>query len=291
MWNSLRGLPSDLYLRFRAVASFEHTREVLAKLPDGFFLWVHVMTPHTPYLPDVAERGRFLPDGQPRTQPDEETWFPHYGPDQQSQVDHLRLIYDEFIATGDRAFGAFMAELENAGKLRDTTVIVSADHGESFDGGVYGHKSPYLTRPIIHVPLIIRTPGQQESRMVAFTADQTALAPTILELAGQPKLDSMPGQSLVGWLHSDGQGEGKGLAFCQYLERNSLFKPVRHGTVSVIDGQYQYVVILYSQKGMLRPLNEAHIWDLDRTAENPARAEALHATIHSRFPDLVQKPT
>ena len=34
--------------------------EVLAKLPDGFFLWIHVITPHSPYIPDQADRGRFL---------------------------------------------------------------------------------------------------------------------------------------------------------------------------------------------------------------------------------------
>jgi len=295
-WNFLCRLPYNLYLRFRAVASFEHARELLARLPDGFFLWVHVMTPHDPYLPDAADRGRFLPDDQLRTFEFEEDdgerrWWPHYEPDQQSQVDQRRLAYDEFIATADRAFGAFMSELEASGKLRDTTVIVSADHGESFEGGVYQHDSPYLTRPVIHIPLIIRTPDQQEGRKVEFTADQTALAPTILELAGQPKPDWMPGQSLVGWLKRDGQGEGEGLAFCQYLETNSVFKPLRHGMAGVIDGRskYQYVVNIHSQKGSLRPLNEAQTWNLDRSAENPALAEQLRAAIYARFPELVQK--
>ena len=165
--------------------------------------------------------------------------------------------------------------------------------GKALRAASINMSSPYLTRPVIHIPLIIRTPGQQESRTVAFTADQTALAPTILELAGQPKPDWMPGQSLAGWLNSDGQGEGEGLAFCQYLEKNSVFKPLRHGTVGVIDGQYQYStsLTLDTQKGVLRPLNEAQIWNLDRIAENPALAEALRAAIYSRFPDLVQKPT
>ena len=85
-------------------------------------------------------------------------------------------------------------------------------------------------------PLIIRTPGQQDSRTVSVTADQTALAPTILELAGQPRPDWLRGQSLVGWLDRNGQGAGEGLAFTQYLERNSIFKPFHHGTVGVIDG-------------------------------------------------------
>jgi arylsulfatase A-like enzyme len=206
-------------------------------------------------------------------------------------VDRRRLGYDEFIATADRAFGAFMSELEDSGKLRVTTVIVSADHGESFEGGVYQHQSAYQTRPVIHVPLIVQTSGQQGSRTVAFTADQTALAPTILELAGLPKPVWMRGPSLVEWLTRDGQGENEGLAFTQYFEKNSVFKPLRHGSVGVIDGQYQYVVYLDTQKGDLRPLNQAQTWNLDRSAEYPARAEALRAAIHARFPDLVKIPT
>jgi arylsulfatase A-like enzyme len=292
-WNFV-GHP-DLAMRFRAAASFEQAREMLAKLPDGFFLWVHVMTPHQPYLPDAADRGRFLPYEEQRTYEDESElrWKPHYEPDQQSQVDRRRLLYDEFILTADRAFGSFMSELENDGKLRDTTVIVSADHGESFEGGVFQHESPYQTRPVIHVPLIIRTPGQQDSRRVAFTADQTALAPTILELAGQPKPEWMRGESLVKRLNQNQQTDNEGQAFSQYFERNSVFRPLHHGTVGVIDGrsQYQYVLDLDTQKGSLRPLKEAHIWNLDRSAENPALAQALRAAIYSRFPDLPQEPT
>jgi arylsulfatase A-like enzyme len=153
---------------------------------------------------------------------------------------------------------------------------------------MFQHGGSYQTRPVIHVPLIIRTPGQQESRRVGFTADQTALAPTILELAGQPKPEWMRGESLVKWLNRDGQGEGEGLAFTQYLEKNSVFKPLRHGTVGVIDGgsRYQYVLDLETNKGSLRPLQEAHIWNLDRSAENPGLAETLRAAIYARFPEL-----
>jgi hypothetical protein len=103
----------------------------------------------------------------------------------------------------------------------------------------------------------------------------------------------MHGQSLVPWLDRNGQGQGEGLAFTQYLEKNSVFEPVRHGTVGVIDGRsrYECVLDLDTRKRWLRPLNEAHIWNLDRTADNPALADALRAAIYSRFPELVQKPT
>jgi arylsulfatase A-like enzyme len=294
IWGQLGGLQGNILERYRAAATFEHAREELAKLPDGFFLWVHVMTPHGPYLPPSPERGRFLPANvqqifEGEGAPD---WKPHYAPDQQSKVDQWRLRYDEFILTADRTFGSFMVDMESTGKLQNTTVIVSADHGESFEGGVFQHDSAYQTRPVIHIPLIIRTPGQQDRRTVAFTADQTALAPTILDLAGQPKPDGMRGQSLAGWLNRDSQGAGQGLAYTQYLEANSIFKPLHHGTIGVIDGQsqYQYVLDLDIQKGALRPLKEAQIWDLDRTADNPALAQTLRAAIYKQFPELVQKP-
>jgi arylsulfatase A-like enzyme len=166
---------------------------------------------------------------------------------------------------------------------------VSADHGESFEGGMYQHGSPHLTRPVIHVPLIIKTPGQQQGREVAVTADQTALAPTILELAGLQKPNWMHGQSLLQWLNHNERGQREGLAFSQYFEENTIFEPVRHGSVGVIDGQYEYVLDLDAKAGTLRPLNEAHIWNLDRSAENPAKAQELLAAIYSRFPELKQE--
>ena len=290
VWNDLTRVPNNASMRFRPAASFDRAKQVLATLPDGYFLWIHVITPHSPYLPDATDRGRFLPNSEQNTYEEESgnRWQPHYPPNQQSLVDQRRLRYDEFIATADRAFGSFMSELENSGKLQKTTVIVSADHGESFEGGVYQHSSPYLTRPILHIPLIIRAPGQRDSCTVSLTADQTSLAPTILELAGVPKPDWMRGPSLAPWLHRDGQGEYEGLAFSQYFERNSVFKPLRHGTISVIDGQYQYVYYLDTQKGELRPLSEAQFWNLDRSAQQPERVAQLRSALKIRFPDLVQ---
>jgi arylsulfatase A-like enzyme len=251
------------------------------------------LAPHDPYIPDPADGGRFIPDAELRTMiatPDRR-WQPHYKPDQQRSVDRHRLAYDEYVASADRAFGAFISDLERGGKLQDTTVVVSADHGESFEGGVFQHRSAYQTRPVIHVPLIIRRAGQQDGHMIGFAADQTALAPTILELAGLAQPDWMRSESLVRWLNGKAQGEGEGLAFTQYLEKNSLFKPLRHGTVGVIDGTYQYVLDLDTDKGSLRPLKEAQIWNLDRSAEEPKRAEALRAAIYARFPGLKQKST
>ena len=290
VWNYPAGLPDNLSMRYRPMATFEQAQQLLQNLPEGFFLWVHLVSPHNPYLPDPIDRGRFLPESERTTYEEEfgDRWKPHYPPGQQPLVNQRRLRYDEFVATADRAFGDFMTFLEGSGRARNTTVMFSADHGESFEGGVYEHSSVYLTRPVIHIPLVIRRPDQQVSRRVAVTADQTSLAPTILDLAGVAVPDTMKGPSLAKWLDGSVQQDGGGMAFCQYFEKNSVFKPPRHGSVGVIDGEYQYVVYLDNQKGILRPLAEAQYWNLDRSAAYPERAKVLREALRARFPDLVQ---
>jgi len=288
IWSMTARQPSNASMRYRPDLAFENARKLIDEMPEGYFFWVHLITPHNPYLPDPSDRGRFLPQGKLTTNEEEYggRWKPHYTPDQQPLVDERRLRYDEFIASADRAFGAFISDLERSGKLSHTTVVFSADHGESFEGGVYQHSSPYLTRPVIHIPLIIRTPGQAEQKKVSYAADQTCLAPTLLDLAGQPKPEWMSGKSLVPLLNGDTATEGQGLAFTQYLEKNSVFRPLHHGTVGVIDGQFQYIVYLDSGKTEFRPLNQAQFWNLDLSAENPERAQQLRAAIVARFPEL-----
>jgi arylsulfatase A-like enzyme len=274
---------------FPPAGSFQQARQVLEQMPDGFFLWIHVLAPHSPYLPDDTNLRRFLPSNEMRTNEEQEQreyLDGVYPPGLQAWVDKVRLRYDEFLADADSAFGVFLSGLESAGRLRNTAVIVAADHGESFEGGIFQHGKRYQTRPEIHVPLIIRMPGQERGSRVAITADQTVLAPTILDIAGIPRPNWMRGESLLPWLNRTGEGEGQGLAFTEYLSNNSIFRPLNKGTVGVIDGRHQYVLDLSTGKGIFRSLAEAHVWDLDRSAENPAMVQTLREAIYSRFPDL-----
>jgi arylsulfatase A-like enzyme len=277
---------------FPPAGSFEQARQILRGMPDGFFLWVHLFAPHWPYLPEAPNLGRFLPPNEMRTAEDQKPlrFGLLYAPGMQPLVDKARRRYDEFLADADSAFGAFISDLENSGSLRNTAVIASADHGESFEGGIYSHRNKRQNRPEIHIPLIIRMPGQERGSRVEFTADQTSLAPTILDIAGLPRPDWMRGPSLLPWVNRDNEGQGQGLAFTQYLEKNSIFEPISHGTVGVIDGRHQYVLDLDTGKGILHPLAEAESWNLDRSAENPALAQTLREAIYARFPDLPRKP-
>jgi hypothetical protein len=134
--------------------------------------------------------------------------------------------------------------------------------------------------------LIVRTPGQTQGRRVKVTADHTSLAPTIIELAGLQRPAWMTGTSLVPWLSGDRDGAGEGVAFSQFLENASVFHPINAGVVGVICGGQQYTLNLGDGTIRLRSVSEAHIWNCDHSAENPALAREMRAKLAARFPEI-----
>jgi arylsulfatase A-like enzyme len=265
--------------------SFQQAEALLGKASAPYFLWVHTFAPHFPYLPDPPYLHRFLAGDELRTHAELANMVDlkgySYSPSRQPLVDKARLRYNEWIAQADGAFGRFMATLRASGLLESTAVIVSADHGESFAGGYVGHGGSAQRRPILRVPLLIHLPGQTVGRIIAQVTDQTALAPTIVELTGGSPPDWMDGNSLCTGLRT-GASAGS-LAFAQVLEPNSAFEPVRHGTVGVIDGTHQYVLTLDDGSGALYVLAESDRQEPDRSASEPALAAELRGHIARRF--------
>jgi arylsulfatase A-like enzyme len=268
--------------------SFRQAEHILGQLHGPFFLWVHVFAPHFPYLPEPPYLHRFLRGNELRTHAEFTDMVGLtglvYPAAKQAVVDKARLRYDEWIAQADGAFGQFMAALRSAGRLNDTAVVVSADHGESFEGGWMGHGGAQQLRPIVHVPLVVHLPRQSERHDITTVVDHTALAPTILDLAGLPRPEWMDGESLTGLMQGQGERPGR-LAFTQFFMSNSVFRPVRHGTIGAIDGQYQYVFDLGKGSGALfRLYDTSQSLDLSRT--EPRLAAELHARMRERFPNL-----
>jgi arylsulfatase A-like enzyme len=207
-----------------------------------------------------------------------------YSPAKQSAVDKGRLRYDEWIAQCDAAFGQFVAGLQSSGRFDDLALIVSSDHGESFTGGFVGHGGAQQLRPIVHVPLIVHLPGQTQRYDIGTVADQTALSPTLLDIAGLAAPDWMEGRALS---FAVDPTAARGEAFTQYLSPNHAFGAIRHGTVGVIDGQQQYIFDLERRTGSLFDLAEAHEQRADLAQAQPQIAAALQADIRARFPNLM----
>lgn len=134
-----------------------------------FFAYVHFMDPHSPYLP---HEGR-----------------PHFG----TQPKHYYL---QEVHYTDEWAGKLVTWALAQPWGRRTTVIVTADHGESF--GEHGHlKHGYeVWEELVRVPLVVVAPGAPP-RSISEPRSHVDLAPTILDLMGAPLDPPLRGTTLV----------------------------------------------------------------------------------------------
>lgn len=113
-------------------------------------------------------------------------------------------LVDHFgeIAAFDAAVGLLIAEVERAGELDRTLIVVSGDHGAP--GFPHGKCNLYDFGT--GVSLAIAGPGVAGGRVVDDLVNMTDLAPTFLEFAGVAVPDVMTGRSLRPVLASERQG-------------------------------------------------------------------------------------
>lgn len=178
-------------------ATLKKAFDLLESAEAPFFSWIHIYPPHAPYLPSERFRGRFLWE---KTFNDYNSQKPYirrfYSKEVQSVIDKLRCRYNEQILDVDYKIGEFIELLEREGFNRNSIIIISADHGESFEKGYQGHCGPYLYNPIIRIPLIIHLPDHNDRKLIRVNAEQVDIAPTILDILGFDIPQWMDGKSL-----------------------------------------------------------------------------------------------
>jgi arylsulfatase A-like enzyme len=176
---------------------YDEARRVLAaqRAEEPLFLWVHTLPPHSPYLPPPETKGRLLPRGELERWGDMLPDNVRYAPAQQTLADKHRARYRESMLAADQSLGRFLGELERSGRLARSIVVVTADHGESFERGFIGHAGPLLHEVLVRVPFVLRLPGQQQGRVIDLPMSQADVAPTLLDLAGAPPLSEAEGRS------------------------------------------------------------------------------------------------
>lgn len=149
-----------------------------------FFLFVHFMDPHDPFMAPEAPGGGY---GRKRMG----------NPDPDVHLDGMRKAYIGEIEYLDRELGAFLEGLKQRGLYEDSLIVLTADHGEEFHehGGWWHGQTLYEEQT--HVPFVIKLPGNARAGEVnTHIARNLDLAPTFLHFAGLEKGAAMQGQSL-----------------------------------------------------------------------------------------------
>ncbi|MBZ6496240.1 sulfatase [Natrinema longum] len=174
-----------------AACSFVETSE------SPFFLWVHYMDVHTPYVP-APRYIREVSSGRLGTH---RMLLAHtrtgLGLDVSDRtLADLRTLYQASVRQVDASIGRLLETLSANGLDDETAVIVAGDHGEEFQE--HGHLAHYpkLYDELIRVPLIVDVPGA-EGRRVAGQVGLDALPPTVTDLLDVQPPDSWTGDTLV----------------------------------------------------------------------------------------------
>jgi arylsulfatase A-like enzyme len=94
-------------------------------------------------------------------------------------------VYDAEVAYQDHLLAELLDVLGQPERRENTVVIVVADHGEMLgEHQLMGHGFG-VYQELIHVPFIIRLPGQDAGRRVPDLVSTTRLFHTVLDVAGQ----------------------------------------------------------------------------------------------------------
>jgi arylsulfatase A-like enzyme len=130
--------------------------------------------------------------------------YPGTRPPTSRDLQRIVALYDGEIHYTDHNVGRLLDTLQRAGRLDDTLVVLTSDHGEEFrEHGMFGHGNT-LYEESIHVPLLVRFPARVAAgRAVDEPASLVDLAPTILDLCDLPVPNGTWGRSLVPLLAGD----------------------------------------------------------------------------------------
>ena len=103
--------------------------------------------------------------------------------------------YYGYVAFVDHCQGMVLDALERCGRLEDTVIIASTDHGEML-GAHNIYQKFVVYEPSARVPFIISAPGVEPGRRSQL-ACQVDIAPTVLELLGLRPMEDAWGESLA----------------------------------------------------------------------------------------------
>ncbi len=176
------GVPHDLThpLMFRLDNVFNGLMSVVSNLTQPFFTYLHLLSPHSPYLPTEQFYRSFKDDMKFLRKPE----HPLSEGIKNSDAILSRRLYDEYIASLDWEFGRFLNFLEERKFFENGYLIITSDHGEMFERGEVAHSTPLLYDPVVHIPLMISVPQQKKRNDIYSPTSAVDILPTLAHLTG-----------------------------------------------------------------------------------------------------------
>ncbi len=132
--------------------------------------------------------------------------------------------YMGLIKQADDQMGRLFGFLEETGRMDDTMIVITSDHGDYLGDHWLGEKDLFH-EPSVKVPLIVYDPRAQADATRGTTCEALVeaidLAPTFLDVAagrgaGNAARHILEGRSLIPWLHGERPGAWRDYAVSEY---------------------------------------------------------------------------
>jgi len=163
-----------------------------------FFLFIHNMDVHAPYIPPAPFDNMFDPEytGNINGTFDKDTGI--YKAKTPEDINHVKSLYDAEIRNVDEHIRRLMAKLKNLQLDKNTLLIIVSDHGEEFlDHGGWNHGRT-LYNELLRIPLILNYPDKlPEGKRIKKAVSIIDIMPTILDLVGIESYSQAEGESLI----------------------------------------------------------------------------------------------
>jgi len=200
-------MDDELEPRIPYVRGFEINRKVanwlssqIRKENRPFFLWLHYMDIHEPYLPE--NKYIELVDPSLSVSQDEmyslfETTLLKRDTSDLGKVELLRRLYDIQVRETDTYIQELFDILERFNVLKESLVMITNDHGDEFnDHGGLSHDDKMYSE-LIDMPLLIFDPSREKLEVCEKLVSNVDIPPTILHLFGLKPEKHFEGHSLL----------------------------------------------------------------------------------------------
>lgn len=189
-----RGLFHYSWIMSREI-QLRHFLDSLTPRDKPLFAFLHVALPHYPWC-FLPNGDHYILEAQSRNAPDgtfNEMWSRN--PAVCRQGCERYLLQMGFV---DRFIGQLLDRLSDSGQLDKCLLIVTADHGVSFEPGHSRRKPEARTiGDIAAVPLFVKLPGQREGQLFDRNVESIDLLPTIADVMGVELRNPVDGASLL----------------------------------------------------------------------------------------------
>ena len=215
------------------------------KKQNPFFIWIHYMDVHFPYLPsgeDCADKEEAI-----RLNIEREKWFRGSKDVDATDLEKLKDLYMAKVRDVDRYIGELIRSFKERGLYDDTIFVLTADHGEEFfEHGEFHHEFK-LYDELIHVPLLMFGNGIK-GKKIEKTVSSVDLAPTLIDLLGMKKPKEWVGENML--LKENGiaiSEEGQEYRGDSRRDDGGFRMNLTAKKVSLIHGGWKYI---YNEHGM-----------------------------------------